>query len=431
MADWQTLASCWCSGQVFRPPKRKRPRGAPTPRGRTEHSNPTFCGDSDMENVPNGSIEQTCNDASGSEQKKTCMPLCQIVAHLPSGFVRHQLDCFPLRERRRVRRYKFSKEIKAELAALAILDNWHGPAAVIEDVFVIACAITLGTAVPIATPLATCVIGSRMRALATLLHEATHRTLAANLTLNQLIGRIAGYSIFQTWEAYRRSHIKEHHAYIGNADLDPDLKFHIEKGLYNPQSARAFLWHHIIKPGFALNVGNTIKYLLRDRMFGVFRNDAPIEHRKDARRFIAFWCGVAAVVFATSTWQSFLIFWVLPYMTTFQIVNYFCELGEHFPKPVAADLDITLSRNRLGNWLERFFFGMHNEHLHLEHHLAPGIPFWNLPKARLARLKDPFYAALDANMGGLLTRGPNGTPCVLMEVMSWVAIQYATHSNGE
>ncbi|MFD3596434.1 fatty acid desaturase [Nocardia sp. NPDC058640] len=35
---------------------------------------------------------------------------------------------------------------------------------------------------------------------------------------------------------------------------------------------------------------------------------------------------------------------------------------------------------------------MHNEGYHLDHHLSPMIPYWNLPKAHEARLRDKLYA---------------------------------------
>jgi len=338
-----------------------------------------------------------------------------------SGTRRRQLNRFPLRERKRVRHHTFSTEIKSALRGLSLLDNWHGPLAAVEDVLVIGGAITIGTLVPAAAPIAIFTIGSRMRALATLLHEASHQTLASNSTLNRIIGTVAGLAIFQTFDAYRRSHVKDHHIYTGNLDQDPDLKFHVQNGLYDGQSPQMFFWNHIVKPGLALNAGKTLKYLIRDRLLGVFRNDASEEGRRDAWIFVGFWSAIAATLTATGLWVPFLVWWLLPYVTTFQIVNYFCELGEHFPKPAGTDLDIDMSRNRVGNALERFFFGMHNEHLHLEHHLAPGIPFWNLLKAREARLRDSTYAALDAQAGGLFTRGPNGAASIISQIMMWVA----------
>ncbi len=339
---------------------------------------------------------------------------------------------FPLTEHQRLRRHKFNVQIKRRLRKLSIYDNFHGLLAAVEDFIVIAVSIAVGTFVPIVSPIAIFTIGSRMRALATLLHEASHQTLARNPILNRVIGTIAGYLIFQSFESYKKSHVTEHHPYTGNPNFDPDLKFHINAGLYDRLAPNQFLWRHIIRPGLGLNVGQNVSYLLRNRMLGVFRKDASVNSRKDASMFIAFWIGVMATLTTTDLWVPFLFWWILPYLTTFQIVNYFCELGEHFPQPAITTLDISASRNRLGNAVERFFFGMHNEHLHLEHHLAPSIPFWNLPKAREARLQDPTYAALDADAGGLFTRGPNGATSIIAQIMKWIASNTENdHANKE
>jgi fatty acid desaturase len=329
-----------------------------------------------------------------------------------------------------VNRHRFSPEITCSVSSLYLLDNWHGPVAAAGDALVIITSIVIGTAFPIAAPLAIFTIGARMRALATLLHESSHTTLAANPALNRAIGTVAGYSIFQTFEAYKTSHRKEHHPYTGNPDHDPDLKFHIEAGLYDGLTPKQFLWRHVIKPGLALNLPKTLKFLLRDRLLGAVGKSASAEVRIDRLMFAGFWMAIAAMLTVTGLWMPFLLWWVLPYLTTFQIVNYFCEFGEHFPRPAQTDVDIAMSRNRLGNRLERWFFSVHNEHLHLEHHLAPGIPFWNLSKAREARLRDSTYAALDAKSGGLFTRGPNGAPSIISQIMTWVASNASTN-NGE
>lgn len=344
---------------------------------------------------------------------------------MPANY-RNRTFRFPVRERRRLRYHAFSSEIKCELRKLSLPDNRHGPLALAEDIAIIGSAIAIGTAIPLVAPLAVFTIGSRMRALATLLHEATHRTLAQNQMLNHGIGMIAGYSIFQTFESYKKSHVKDHHHYTGNPDLDPDLKFHLGAGLYDRLTLHQFVWRHIAKPGLALTIGKTLKYLFQNRLVAVFQKDASPKERTDGMMFVGFWSAVAVALTVTGLWPPFLLWWILPYLTTFQMVNYFCELGEHFPEPAITDLDIEMSHNRLGSVLERFFFGMHNEHLHLEHHLAPGIPFWNLPKARDARLKDPTYAIVDARMGGLFTRGPRGGPSIMSRIITWVASNAAT-----
>lgn len=140
---------------------------------------------------------------------------------------------------------------------------------------------------------------------------------------------------------------------------------------------------------------------------------------RDYLLVIGFWVVLIVAIAATNQWHSFLLFWVLPYLTTFQVVNWFCELGEHYPKLAQSNIDIFMSRNRLGPWWENFLFGMHNENLHLEHHLNPAIPFWNLPKARKIRLQDPTYAALDKQTGGLFVRGAQGALNAISQMLRY------------
>ncbi|MNJ20639.1 hypothetical protein D3C77_149750 [compost metagenome] len=73
--------------------------------------------------------------------------------------------------RRKFRR-PFSKDIKGQIKKLYLYGNYHGPLALLQNLFWISLAIYLGEASPWLMPLATLLIGSWQRALATLLHEA-------------------------------------------------------------------------------------------------------------------------------------------------------------------------------------------------------------------------------------------------------------------
>ncbi|MGI9512302.1 MAG: hypothetical protein ACR2OL_05325, partial [Anderseniella sp.] len=94
-------------------------------------------------------------------------------------------------------RHRFSREVIDGVRSLYPLDNYHGVLAVLQNLVIVAAAITLaeyfGWAMYV---LAIIVIGSRQRALATLTHEAAHGTLARNKVLNNLLGTIfSGYAV--------------------------------------------------------------------------------------------------------------------------------------------------------------------------------------------------------------------------------------------
>lgn len=163
--------------------------------------------------------------------------------------------------------HRFSRDINLQISRLKELDNYHGLLALLEDFALISVAIWLSFKCPIFYPIALVLIGSRMRALATILHESSHRTLAANQFLNDLLGYLAAYSILQIPVVYYKSHTYKHHRYLGDLNRDPDLKFHVRQGMYEPMSPSTFFLRFILTPILLLRVPKTLGYLIKDRFF--------------------------------------------------------------------------------------------------------------------------------------------------------------------
>ena len=70
-------------------------------------------------------------------------------------------------------------------------DNWHCWLALIEDYLVIGFAIFISLYISLfLLPLSIILIGSRQRALATILHESSHYAFAENKSLNTLLSFI-------------------------------------------------------------------------------------------------------------------------------------------------------------------------------------------------------------------------------------------------
>jgi fatty acid desaturase len=293
----------------------------------------------------------------------------------------------------RVPRHRFTEQVNDELKQLRRLDNWHGPLALIADWTLI-----LGVAIicemlsgwPFWTfylTVALPVIGTRQRALATLLHESAHETLAKNKRLNKFLGTwFSGYVILQAFEAYRRSHVRDHHGSFGDPRTDPDLRAHLEAGLYTPQSGLRFAARYLIAPLFGRQTPAVVKELVLARLSGT---------RTEIVRGICVVLYVAAIG-ATLAWfglfTQFVLFWVVPLFVVFPVVNWYIEMLEHFPLAGNEHIDVRTTRHRALGWLSHHFLGMHNEGYHLDHHLSPKIPYWNLPEAHRIRLTDPVYA---------------------------------------
>ena len=135
----------------------------------------------------------------------------------------------------------FDNTIKKKIKALCEFNNYSGVMALLADYFIIGLAIYIAEVNIWFYPLAVLTIGSRQRALATILHEAAHKTLAKNRKLNQVLGTyFSGYLIFQTWDTYFRSHVVNHHTRLGSPDIDPDLRHYIESGVFDAKTKKQF-----------------------------------------------------------------------------------------------------------------------------------------------------------------------------------------------
>jgi fatty acid desaturase len=113
----------------------------------------------------------------------------------------------------------------------------------------------------------------------------------------------------------------------------------------------------------------------------------------------------AAIGITLVGWKFILIYWLVPYLTAFQVITWFIELAEHYPLVKNAQYDLYATRNRFSHPIEAFFTSMHGENFHLIHHLFPGVPFWKMKKAHEILLNDNEYARINASFGGIFLSG--------------------------
>lgn len=244
-------------------------------------------------------------------------------------------------------------------------------------------------------------IGARQRALASLLHEAAHGTLFSSKILNGTIGRvICGWTILQSISAYRNSHVLNHHPNIGEEE-DPDLAYMLSEGVYVDQTRTQFITKFLIAPLVGIHTLRYVVFLLRDRLFG---NLLDPHYRFETLTLITMHVGIFVFAGWMDVMLELLLFWWLPYITTFAIIGWFSELSEHFPMmSQMKNKSIYASRNRYAAWYERLIIGMHGDNYHLTHHLLPGIPHWNLEKATNILREDKEFRAWDDVWGGVFS----------------------------
>lgn len=312
--------------------------------------------------------------------------------------------------RRKLKSHKFSPEITKGIQGLCRqTDNYHGLLALVQDALIIAAAITLAIWYPLLLPVSLIVIGSRQRALDTLLHEAVHLTLARNRALNILIGCFAGWSVFHTYHDYRKSHVKEHHVNLGDSENDPDTKNYTSQKLFetNPQT---IFRQHLLPKLLGLKTLRVIHSLLSSLLISIHNGKKSL---REVILFLLFWSLTISFFASHGILGYFFLFWLVPYFTVFQAIEWLTEVAEHFPLTKLYDSALMITRNRRGNTFERLVTGIHSEDWHLVHHIHPGIPFWSLRAAHELMLQDKTYDEANQYSGGLFTKGPRGEPSII------------------
>lgn len=312
-------------------------------------------------------------------------------------------------------RYAFSKDIKDELLGLRALDNWHGIVAAFYDYAVIISAMYLTHLSAWMLPVTILLVGSRQRAFATLLHESAHCTLASSRRLNYFLGTyMSGYLILQEYYTYRDSHVKKHHAFLGDSNEDPDYHFHKNIKLYEYHGCFHFFISYIMKHVTLLKTGSYLWYLITYRM------KPSKKYFTQFMKMLAYWL-VIITLFASFDGLMYLVIWFVSLLTSASIIGWFNEMAEHYPLMGKYKCDLYMTRNRFSHGLEHFLFNTHDEHLHLVHHLQATIPFWRLRQAHKILCKDPEYKRLNDQMGGIFISG-NKNPSLMSKLLNEPAI---------
>ncbi len=235
-------------------------------------------------------------------------------------------------------------------------------------------------------------IGSRLQALGVLMHEAVHYRLFKNRKANDIIGELLAWPITLTMRGYRNSHLA-HHQNLNTA-ADPDYnqwdkyyRFPKTKG----QMVVALI-ENALGIGFLYDLTQTL--FSHQEQFES-HNRIPLPLRVCQLTFFAVIIGLSI---AFSFWQLLLLYWLVPLLTATKFFDYLRAIAEHYGMESSKELNS--SRNTFG-W-ETFFIAPYNICVHLDHHLYPGVPWYNLHKLHAVLLKDPEYKANSLNTTGYL-----------------------------
>ena len=140
-----------------------------------------------------------------------------------------------------------------------------------------------------------------------------------------------------------------------------------------------------------------------------------LQFKKYPKQYLAmfiYWLLILGILFYFGVFNYFLLYWVVPYFTSFMVIGWFIELAEHYPLVLNNKKGIYMTRNRFSHWIEAFFLSIHAENFHLTHHLQASIPYWNISKAHKIMMQDETYKELNLKMGGVFISANSNPPLI-------------------
>jgi fatty acid desaturase len=225
------------------------------------------------------------------------------------------------------------------------------------------------------------VIGVSLQAMVIVMHEALHGNLFRRPPLDRWIGFVLALPGFFSISAYKVAHLNHHRYTRTEKDQDELPNYCRTQQQY---IALFYSWFIFGTPIY---------------MFIVPWKALAIASPTDRGRVITeysfmFLIYATAIGFAIGTGHIgwLLWYWLIPVQVAVVLSNV-RGLTEHLGTPGKGDV-IAKTRTVTSNWLVSFL--MLNLNYHLEHHLFPGIPWYNLP--RLHQLLKPICQARGADV---------------------------------
>ena len=139
--------------------------------------------------------------------------------------------------------------------------------------------------------------------------------------------------------------------------------------------------------GYPCEPSDLRRRLLRDALgisgYKNFMSIVKATTKSQSRAIASSILAVQAVLFGlfwlgTGAWWSYLVFWWLPWMTQWRVLNRLRAIAEHGGMLKSDDRRLT-THNVRQHWLARFWFVPYNTGWHLAHHVDMGVPWHNLP----------------------------------------------------
>ena len=280
---------------------------------------------------------------------------------------------------------------KADIRSLSALNPFISIAAIVSEWVIISTSIAIYCFFPnpLVYILVWALIGTRMYALYSLLHDGMHYLLFPDRKVNDWLCRLfLAWPLFISLTKIRKAHLA-HHQYL-KTDQDPEaahLKY-TEFQFPKPASELIFTFTADLT-----GINFARYFLLRLRRVFIFRKKEDTKaaigkHTLTTFIKILYYTVVFSMIIYMAWIIPFLIYWLIPYVTVFQVLNRLRLSTEHFHIP--EDKAFQTRTVRL-NMIEQFIFSPHNLGFHAEHHIYPSVPFYRLGKLHKNLMTNTHY----------------------------------------
>jgi len=200
------------------------------------------------------------------------------------------------------------------------------------------------------------IVGNRLHGLAILGHDATHKLVSRNRTLNRFLGEFLCFSpIFLGWNGYRTLHMK-HHKFLGT-DKDPELPSKKAVGIVAEKATTKNIILQFVKDLFFISIGDT-RYLSTKKEKG------------DWKSIVVFHS--LLILLACLVSLKILLFFYGGLLTGFLACARLRIWFEH--------VGTTETHKIKAKTWQRILFLPHYAEYHHEHHIKPAVPYHLLKK---------------------------------------------------
>lgn len=271
-----------------------------------------------------------------------------------------------------------------DLRELSVLQPWRTALAIAIDwaTILLAMAVSIWADNWPVYIAAVFVIAGRQHALAVLIHDFAHYQFLKNKRLSEWVGDLfLAWPILITVNSYRTTHM-EHHFYT-NSEKDPDYVPRLKMKSYKFPMQLWFLVSYL--SSYLVMIGTLVD---------VYSLHLKKMQNTQTRYYVwirlGYYTAIGLIVGLTGVWREFALYWVVPFVTVFFLFSYVRGVAEHFSGMDYSTLEGG-TRTVIPHFWERAFFSPHNVNFHTEHHINPGVPFYNLPKLYEKMIGDPEY----------------------------------------